>query len=257
MRHLALPTLAAAVLLAGVATHRALAFDAFDGPAASSQRETDLVDLFVFRDTDQGNGSGLPGAIAMIMTMAPGATLNGVPAFPTQARYNFHISRVSGGATSTPSGTADLTLSVNFGEVSGVQQAMRLTAIQHASPAATASVVTTTEHEPILTSPPVGTAALVQTVELTLGAQPTRTLKVFAGLREDPSFHDRDRFLAILNGLEAGGTRPSPFPAPGSGVDAAAGRNVLAIALAVPPDLLKGNVNTSVFDTWQTVEVAR
>lgn len=257
MRQHALPTALVGVLVAGFAAHRAQAFDAFDGPVASSQRETDLVDLFVFRDAEQAEGGSVTNDIDAIMTVAPGTTLNGVPSFPTNARYNLHVSRVTGGPTTTPPGTADLTISVNFGAVSGTQQAMRITAIQHAAPAATASVTVNTDGEPLLTSPPVGTGALVHVAELTLGSQAKVSFKAFAGLREDPSFHDRSRFLSILDGLEAGGAAPAPFASPGQGTDVAAGRNVLAIALSLPPNLLKGAVNTTVFDTWQTIEVAR
>lgn len=256
MRQHALPVALAGVTIAGFAALRAQAFDAFDGPVASSQRETDLVDLYVFRDAEQSD-AGISNDIDAIMTVAPGTTLNGVPTFPTNARYNLHIGRVTGGPTTTPAGTADLTLSVNFGAVSGTQQAMRITAIQHASPAATATVTVNTDGEPLLTSPPAGTGALVHTAELTLGSQAKVSFRAFAGLREDPSYHDRARFLSILDGLAAGGAAPAPFASPGLGTDAAAGRNVLAIALSLPPNLLKGSVNTTVFDTWQTIEVAR
>jgi hypothetical protein len=256
MHQHALPTALAGVMIAGFAALRAQAFDAFDGPFTSSQRETDLVDLYVFRDREQSD-AGISNDIDAIMTVAPGTTLNGVPTFPTNARYNLHISRVAGGPTTTPAGTADLTLSVNFGAASGTQQAMRITAIQHAAPAATASVTVNTDGEPLLTSPPAGTGALVHTAEITLGSQAKVTFKAFAGLREDPSFLDRDRFLTILDGLEAGGAAPAPFASPGLGTDTAAGRNVLAIALSLPPSLLKGSVNTTVFDTWQTIEVTR
>ncbi|MEB3204775.1 MAG: DUF4331 family protein [Candidatus Sericytochromatia bacterium] len=257
MRQHALPVVLAGVTIAGFAALRAQAFDAFDGPVASSQRETDLVDLYVFREAEQSDAAVVPNDIDAIMTVAPGTTLNGVPTFPTNTRYNLHISRVTGGPTTTPAGTADLTLSVNFGAVSGTQQAMRITAIQHAAPAATASVTVNTDGEPLLTSPPAGTGALVHTAEITLGSQAKVSFKAFAGLREDPSFHDRARFLSILDSLEAGGAAPAPFASPGLGTDAAAGRNVLAIALSLPPNLLKGSVNTTVFDTWQTIEVAR
>ena len=240
--------LAVALLAGAIGWVGVRASDHDDGETDRKSRSLNLTDLYVFRENDQDGGAAA-GNLVLIMNTNPRSVARQQYYFSTNARYEFHLTQRAD-KLAPVTGADDVTLRFEFDAPDASnQQAMTITAIRNGSTAkATAkvgggSIVTT----PITAGSPV-------TNMVDLGGS---TMKVFAGLREDPFFFDVEQFFKIRADWRAA--------APGSGtvvprdletaVDFAKGYNVNAIAVSVPVSFLANGTGATTFDVWETISV--
>ena len=231
-----------------------LASDHDDGEIDVKGRSLNLTDLYVFREFDHNSGVGDNKDLIFIMNSNPRSVPQQQYYFSTQARYEFHVSRVGADKSTVPTASDDVKLRFTFGAPdSNDQQAMTVTAIRSGASDATATTVAA--GTPILTTKIGGTAV---NNSFTLGGS---TLKVFAGLRQDPFFFDVRAFFNIRSSLAStGGTNHALV---GSGFAAAAataedftkGYNVNAIVVQVPIAFLQSATTDTVFDVWETISI--
>jgi len=170
--------------------------------------------------------------------------------FSTNARYEFHLTQRMNN-TASVSGADDVTLRFEFGAPDASnQQAMTVTAIRNGS---ALSAGTKVGGGPILTTP-LASGGTPVTNNVDLGGA---TLRVFAGLREDPFFFDVEQYFKIRASWRAA------FPGNGSvgprsldtAVDFAKGYNVNAIVVCVPVSFLANSTGATTFDVWETISV--
>ena len=243
----ALAALAVALLAGAIGWVAVRASDHDDGETDRKSRSLNLTDLYVFRENDQDSGAAA-GNLVLIMNTNPRSVARQQYYFSTNARYEFHLTqRVDKFAAVT--GADDVTLRFEFDAPDASnQQAMTITAIRNGS---TQKTTTKVGGGPILTTP-ITAAAASNMVDL--GGS---TMKVFAGLREDPFFFDVEQFFKIRADWRAA--------APGSGtvvprdletaVDFAKGYNVNAIVVSVPVSFLANGTGATTFDVWETISV--
>ncbi|MEM9905142.1 MAG: DUF4331 domain-containing protein [Cyanobacteria bacterium P01_D01_bin.44] len=223
-------------LMLGGAAHYLQASDHDDGEVDTKGRNLNLTDLYVFREGDQ-NPQASSDDLVLVMNTNPRSLARQQYYFSTNARYEFHISQMQN-KESAVTGQADVTLQFEFSAPNEKQeQQMTITAIRDGK-AETATAITTS----ILDS-----SANVSNVSL--GGE---SLKVFAGLREDPFFFDVEQFFRVRAG--AAGIGPAVgFRTPEKAVDFTTGYNVNTIAVSVPKSFLQGHSHADVFDVWTTV----
>lgn len=214
------------------------ASDHDDGEKELKGRNLNLTDLYVFREGDQ-NPSASTDDLVFIMDTNPRSLARQQYYFSNKSRYEFMVSRVSD-IDASPTGEPDITLRFEFSAPDGnQQQTYTMTALENGTTIGTASGKTTPlNNEPAVNSADVGGS----------------TVKIFAGLREDPFFFDVEQFFRVRAG--ALGIGPAVgFRDPSEAVDFAAGYNVNAIALQVPIALLQGSSEATTFDVWQTISI--
>lgn len=261
--------LAAAVAVIAIAIAgpigAARASDHDDGENSDKERALNLTDLYVFRECDQDTSASCDNLI-FIMCANPRSVARQQYFFATNARYEFHVSRVAAVAD-TPTPTADVTLRFEFGApATDNTQEIFVTAIRDGT---TFGGTTTTGV--FRTTPITKTGTAITINQVILGTTPSTTLHVFAGLREDPFFFDVESFFRVRAFLRGEGPDPRQDPGPTRGwtdpsnffrptataVDFTAGYNVNAIVVRVPISFLKGSTSTAVFDVWETISVRR
>ncbi len=224
-----------------------VASDHDDGETELKGRNLNLTDLYAFREIDQNPSAGVPeGDLVLVMNTNPRSVARQQYYFSAQAKYSFHLTRV-GNNDDAATGRSDVSLVFEFSEPGTNQQRMRVTAVRDG----VADVaMSTTGGQPIMTTSLNG-APILNRVRL-FG----HTLKVFAGLREDPFFFDVEQFFRVRAG--ALGIGPAVgFRTPG--LDFTAGYNVNSILVRVPRAFLQGvglggRVSTATtFDIWETI----
>lgn len=224
-----------------------VASDHDDGETELKGRNLNLTDLYVFREIDQNPGAAVPeGDLVFVMNTNPRSVARQQYYFSTGAKYIFRVSRVAKN-DDPATGIANIKLTFEFGQPSGAQQAMKITAVRDG---AVVTRTATTTGASILTTP-LNAAPIVNRVSF-FG----HTLDVFAGLREDPFFFDVEQFFRVRAG--ALGIGPAVgFRNPG--VDFTAGYNVNAIVVRVPRAFLQGIgtgasvSNATTFDVWELI----
>ena len=83
-----------------------------------------------------------------------------------------------------------------------------------------------------------------------------QTVKVFAGLRQDPFYFDVDKFFALRTDIANGDNQiTNIFAAEGDEVDFTRGFNVLSVVVEIPRALLQGNGSATTFDVWETISI--
>jgi hypothetical protein len=176
---------ALAILAAGLAALSVVrASDHLDGPRTTADPAADVADVFAFTSPED------PSKVVLAMTVTPYAS--DASAFSSQVDYAFRVQRVAALQPLTLDGTAlDVTCDV-------------------ATADGAAPVVTCQGPGGVSASAPVG--------QTTAAGPPMR---VFAGLRADPAFFDRQGALATV------ASRRVSF----TGQNAFAGANVLAIVV--------------------------
>jgi hypothetical protein len=180
--------LASATALAALGVVRAS--DHLDGPRATADPQADIADVFAFTSPSD------PTRVVLAMTVAPFASDAG--SFSPSVDYAFRVQRVAALQPLTLDGTTlDVVCTVDAGD---------------------GGAPTMTCHGPGGAS---GTAPVGQ-VDAGAGA-----MRVFAGLRSDPAFFDRQGALATVASGRAS------F----SGHNAFAGANVLALVVELPASL--------------------
>lgn len=226
--------------MAAIATTNVLyvhASDHDDGESEIKGRNLNLTDLYVFREGDQ-NPHASTDDLVFIMNTNPRSLARQQYYFSTQARYEFQVDRVDDKDTPV-AGETDVTLRFEFEAPDADQrQAFTVTAISDGH-TQTATGYTT----------PLNSAPAVNSVNLG-----DDTIKVFAGLREDPFFFDVEQFFRVRAG--ALGIGPAVgFRNPEEAVDFTTGYNVNAIAVQLPIEFLQGDTNATTFDVWETISL--
>jgi hypothetical protein len=242
-----LAAFAVALLAGGIGWVALRASDHDDGETDRKSRSLNLTDLYVFRENDQDSGAAA-GNLVFVMGTNPRSVARQQYYFSTNARYEFHMTQRASG-TAAVTGADDVTLRFEFGAPDvNKQQAMTVTAIRNG---ATLSSTTKVGGGAILTTPVTAAAA---TNMVDLGGS---TLKVFAGLREDPFFFDVEQFFKIradwrASAPAAGSVGPRDL---NTAVDFAKGYNVNAIVVSVPVAFLANGTGATTFDVWETISV--
>lgn len=218
------------------------ASDHDDGETELKGRHLNLTDLYVFREGDQTGNAAQNSHLIFIMNTNPRSVARQQYYFSTRARYEFKIERASSPDTApTAAGlaTPDVVLRFEFGEPTPArQQSIKVTAIRDGVKIVASGGVTTplTAASPIINS-------------VSLGGS---TLRVFAGLREDPFYFDVEQFFRVRAGFA--GIGPSVvFRNPG--LDFTAGYNVNAIVVRVPISFIRRATSLTTFDVWETIAV--
>ena len=241
-----LSTFAVALLAGGIGWVAIQASDHDDGETDRKARSLNLTDLYVFRENDQDNGAAA-GNLVLIMNTNPRSVARQQYYFSTNARYEFHLTqRADKNAPVT--GADDVTLRFEFGAPDGnSRQPVTVTAIRNGS---TLSTSTQTGGGSILTTP-INDAPAATMVDL--GGS---TLKVFAGLREDPFFFDVEQFFRVRADRRANGAAGTVgFRNLETAVDFTKGYNVNAIVVSVPISFLANGTGATTFDVWETISL--
>lgn len=220
------------------------ASDHDDGESDVKARALNLTDLYVFREKDQNSGI-TDDNLVFVMNTNPRSLARQQYYFSTNARYEFHITRVAD-KDAMATGKEDLAIRLEFSKPDArAQQQITVTGLRDGVPRTTKETV---DRKPILTTP-IGAAPVIQQVPMDLSGG---GITLYAGLREDPFFFDVEQFFRVRAGLA--GLGPSVgFRSPG--YDFTAGYNVNSIVVRVPMGWLKASSNATTFDIWETISV--
>lgn len=231
------------------------ASDHDDGEMDLKGRSLNLTDLYVFRE-DWQDSSASNGNLVLIMNTNPRSLARQQYYFSTQARYEFHLTRVAPGKkTSRPTGKDDVTLRLEFGAADATtkRQPITFTTIRDGVESKVLAGSTSSLADMNANSLYINNASI--------GGS---NISVFAGLREDAFYFDVERFFRIRGFLATGvntlGSGPiqggaNVFRSNATAVDFTAGYNVNSIALRVPISFLQSALQEKVFDVWETVSV--
>lgn len=239
------------VTLVSTAFLASIASDHDDGEIDYKGRSLNLTDLYVFREDNQDPTTGSSSNLVLIMNTNPRSLARQQYYFSTNARYEFHITRVYS-RDETPSGSDDVVLRFEFATPNqNNQQAITLTALKDNREF---RAISATNGSAILTTNLAGSTGdsnlVINTVNLN-GSPVT----VFAGLREDPFFFDVEAFFRVRAFLRGEGPTASFRPA-SEAVDFTAGYNVNSIVVKVPIAFLRSNGgNENIFDVWETISL--
>jgi hypothetical protein len=218
------------------------ASDHDDGETELKGRHLNLTDLYVFREGDQTGNPSQNSRLIFIMNTNPRSVARQQYYFSTRARYEFKIERAASPTTPPTAGgleKPDVVLRFEFGEPTPArQQSIKVTAIRDGVRMVASGGVTTplTAASPIINN-------------VSLGGS---TLRVFAGLREDPFYFDVERFFRVRAGFAGFGPKVL-FRNPG--LDFTAGYNVNSIVVRVPIAFIQGATSHTTFDVWETIAV--
>jgi hypothetical protein len=226
--------------IASSAPRRVVASDHDDGETGTKGRNVNLTDLYVFREKDQ-NPAAKDGDLILVMNTNPRSVARQQYYFNTNARYEFHISRVEN-KDAAPTTKDDRVLTFEFSKPNGSnQQEFTLTSRSGNRQVGKVSGGKTTA----LAANPA-TDPIVNNLNLE-GSQ----IQVFAGLREDPFFFDVEQFFRVRAG--AAGIGPAVGFRPAStAIDFAKGYNVNTIVVRIPQSYLRG---VKTLDVWETISV--
>ncbi|MGV3525274.1 MAG: DUF4331 family protein [Candidatus Sericytochromatia bacterium] len=237
-------TLGATLVGMGLGANYVTASDHDDGTTDMKTQNTNLTDLYVFREQTQ-NPMANPDDLIFIMNSNPRSLARQQYYFNTNARYEFHVTQLDSN-DETPSGEDDVILRFEFEQPDeNMQQAFRVTAIRDGQEQEMVS--STTGASQLLTTPLDDTPI---NNELEIGNE---NLTVFAGLREDPFFFDVEQFFRVRDAAAQGMPGSVVFRDPG--LDFTAGYNVLSIVARIPRSFLQVNGSGTSFDVWETISV--
>ncbi len=243
-RKIVLVVVAAALVLVALVSPQFLrASDHDDGETDTKSKNTNLTDLYVFREIDQNPGAGVPaGDLVFVMNTNPRSVARQQYYFSTRAQYEFHVSRIANNNDAAPA-KKDVTIRFEFSEpLPTAKQLITVTLIKDGQ---TASGTGIGNGGNIVTTP-INRDPFINEVAFKGGDR----LTIFAGLREDPFFFDVEQFFRVRAG--ALGIGPSVgFRNPG--LDFTRGYNVNAIVVRVPLTLLQGPTTATTFDVWETI----
>jgi hypothetical protein len=247
MKHL-IALLAALMFLS---SNQAIASDHDDGEIELKGRNLNLTDLYAFQEASQTGLSSDAGNMILIMNTNPRSLPGQEYFFSTQARYEFHVSRVVD-KKKAPTGNSDLIVRFEFANpTADKRQSMTVTVVDNQFNK-THSADKSSRSEPIWTT----SISSSKVDKLTLNQLKISNyrLDVFAGLREDPFFFDVERFFDVRADLAAG--KPyKGFLATDKASDFTKNYNVNTIVVRLPIDLLKGKSNETVYDIWETISI--
>jgi hypothetical protein len=242
------------LLAAGGAAVVAYGDDRDDGAGTTNARALDLTNLYVFREGDQTGVPGDNANLVLILCARPYALPRQPYAWATDARYELHVTRVSAGNDGPVTATDDVLLRFEFGAVdANGQQPITVTAVRDGSTASTA--VRSDNGLPVLTRALAAPSepASVPATSLHPVSLHGSTLTVFSGLREDPTYFDREQYLLVRSTVLGLGGGQAAFRTLEAAVDVAKGYNVNAIVVRVPISFLQGTGSATTFDVWGNV----
>lgn len=226
-------------------------------PPGVQTTSPNLTDLYVFRKGEEQGAvtTGDANTLVFIMNSYDRLPARQEAFFNTNTRYEFHLSRIDGDpSTATPTAAEDAVLRLTFGSPNNNgQQKMTLTYIADGE---TTTARETTTNGDILTTPLLdkgtgSTGTIANDVNLR-----GQTVKVFAGLRQDPFYFDVDKFFALRTDIANGDNQiTNIFAAEGDEVDFTRGFNVLSVVVEIPRALLQGNGSATTFDVWETISI--
>lgn len=254
-RVLALAVLAGAVTVGTVlAVHPGRASDHDDGISDLKVTNTNLTDVYVFMEKDQ-NPSAPTDSMCFIVNCNPGGLPQQEYYFNTNARYEINVGRVGDSSKNDDAARTapNVTMRFEFGapDATTKKQPIKYTVIKDGVAQA---MIEKDASSNTITTTPWSLASTPTTHDFTSDGQ---TLKVFAGLREDPFFFDVNQFFK-LRGALASNPVPNPLPTfKPVGDDFTKDKNVLSIALRVPRPYFQetGTTKSTTFDVWATVAV--
>lgn len=225
-------------LISGVSAWSIKASDHDDGEVDTKGRNRNLTDLYVFREQDQ-NPYADEDNVVLVMNTNPRSLPRQQYFFSNDARYEFKITRVDDN-NATPTGQPDVTLTFEFDQApNSTAQAIKVTVTRDGETITDDDGETT----PLVDDPEVN--------EVSLGDS---TMKVFAGLREDPFFFDVEQYFKVRAGALGFGPQVG-FRDPDKAIDFAYEYNVNAIVVQIPRKFLQGSSSATTFDVWQTISV--
>jgi hypothetical protein len=198
---------AAAVALAGVSAVRAS--DHLDGPGATANPQSDITDVFAFTSPEN------PAHVVLAMAVTPYAT--DASTFSPSVDYAFRVQRVE---VLNP-----FTLDTTERDV--------VCRFDGGSP----------QH--VTCTAPGGLTATTVVGDTTGGGNPQSPMRVFAGMRSDPAFFDRQGALQTIR------TGAASF----TGTNAFAGANVLAIVVELESSVF-GTIGDAAPDGAPAIAVA-
>jgi hypothetical protein len=271
MKAIVIPATAMAAALAiGTSFHLGEAADHRDGDTDKKARSLNLTDHFAFKSPSN------PNELALIMYFNPGSLPSRQDLLATNARYEFHVSKVAD-KLGAPTVKDDYVFrfEAQAPDAAGVQK-IKLTVLKDGAEVGT--------HDGTSTS---FARSKSRDIVTNIGNAGGMDVKWFAGMRAE-SFHfddrrffevraflaDRffggaggngnpnatladncrgDKFLGPEGSLGADADAVNLFNPPSCAPDFTKGHNITAIALNVPISALGGG---AVFDTWSTISVA-
>lgn len=233
----------------------ASASDHDDGESSFKARNLNLTDLYVFRE-DWQDSAGSAGNLIFVMNSNPRSLAQFQYEFNQEATHNFHIARVNDANKATrPNPGTDALIQFMFGtpDQNG-RQTIRMLVWLDGAVVFNKRIGLTTTLADGFAGRPITNSATVR----------GETVRVFAGLREDPFFFDVERYFRIrsflatgMNSLGAGPTQggPNPFRSNATAVDFTVGYNVNSIVASVPLSILRKGSGQNVFDIWETIAI--
>ncbi len=218
-----------------------VASDHDDGETDTKSRNTNLTDLYAFRERDQNPAAGVPeGDLVFVMNTNPRSVARQQYYFSSRARYQFNVTRLRN-KDEAASGRKDLLFRFEFSQPQGNQQRIKVTVDNEFG----REVVTkTVGGGPILTTS-INGAPIVNRINV--GGH---IFRIYAGLREDPFFFDVESFFRV-RAMVLGIGPAAAFRNPG--LDFTAGYNTNTIVLGVPHAFLQGTSSSTVFDVWEDI----
>jgi len=250
----ALAGVIAAGLMMSPDTRQLKASDHDDGESNIKSRNTNLTDLYVFREDWQTDNPAHNGNLIMIMNTNPRSLPRQQYFFNTLALYNVHVSR-RGSRNDAVTGVEDMRFEFSFGAPVNDQQPVRLQIHRfNNGQAVSTETFTNAGTTTACPSPLNGSPTPVTNTVATSGG----TVTFFAGLREDPFFFDVDAFFRTRAFLKTG--TPGPVArtllstTAANSIDFAKGYNVNAIVIRVPISMLQ-TASQPVFDVWETISM--
>jgi|GEM_PF-338023 len=247
-----------AVLIIGFQSTIATASDHDDGETTFKARNLSLTDLYAFVENWQ-DAAGSSENLILVMNTNPRSLAQQPYYFNTRALYEFHLSRVlDSNKAKRPTGADDVQVGFRFGRPDASTQrqpvSMSLTVrgkkVFSGNVGSTSSLADSTSGNPIINTKAVKGS----------------TIRVFAGLREDPFYFDVERFFRVRSLLATGRNSlgngpiqggPNVFRSDATAVDFTVGYNVNAIVVSVPLSLIRTSAQQNIFDVWETVKIPK
>ncbi|MDB5323362.1 MAG: hypothetical protein JWN40_4993 [Phycisphaerales bacterium] len=197
----------------------ARAADHGDAPNVAGDQAADLGDTYAFLDPNDNT------QVVLIMTfrgfIVPGEAVNFVT-FDPNVLYRFDIEN-------TGDAKADLGIDVTFSPRTAAAEPQTAT-------------IKIPGHKTFTAPTTIATQAAVAPVP-TVTTRNSGTIKFFAGEVDDPFFFDIPAFARFLASVKAGSPDATVFS---RGRDTFAGYNILAIAVSVPAELIRGKSTNNI-----------
>ncbi len=241
-----------------------LASDHDDGETTFKARNLSLTDLYAFVENWQ-DAAGSADNLILVMNTNPRSLAQQPYYFNTRALYEFHLSQVANSnKAKRPTGADDIQVGFRFGrpDASTQRQPVFMSLTVRGKKAFSGKIGSTSSLADSIAGNPIINAKTLK----------GSTVRVFAGLREDPFYFDVERFFRVRSLLATGRNSlgngpiqggPNVFRSDATAVDFTAGYNVNAIVVSLPLSLIRAGVQENVitqqnvFDVWETIKIPK